>query len=203
MRMMTALALIVASVPAAYAAGPLQNESFIEQVGSKNDATISQKNGNNDQATVQAGKGNSVITDQVSKLVGGKNTSGNVQVGKDNTASTGQTNSPPNPLFTTATFTNNSFSAQFGNENDVVVGQKGGKNNQDTLQAGDRNEAGTAQTDKSVSPARSARRRRTRSPTSPTVRSWARSASRISPRSISSTARIPRRRSRPVPRTTR
>jgi len=152
MRMMTALALIVASAPAAYAAGPLKNESFIEQIGSKNDATISQKNGNNDQATFQAGKGNSVITDQVSKLVGGKNTSGNVQVGKGNSASTEQTNSPPNALFPTATFTNNSFSAQFGTKNNVIVGQKGGKNNQDTLQVGNKNESGVAQIDKSVSP---------------------------------------------------
>ena len=88
MRMMTALALIVASVPAAYAAGPFQNESFIEQIGTKNDATISQKSGNNKQATFQAGKGNSVITDQVNKAVTGTNTSGNFQVGKNNSVMT-------------------------------------------------------------------------------------------------------------------
>jgi hypothetical protein len=151
--MMTALALVVASAPAAYAAGPALNESFIDQIGTRNDATISQKNGNNAQATFQAGKNNSVITDQASKLAGGKNTSANIQIGKGNSASTEQTNSPPNPNFTTATFTNNSFSAQFGNGNDVDVSQKGGQNNQGTVQVGTRNESVVGQTDKSVTPA--------------------------------------------------
>src|SRR5215468_1284726 len=153
MRMMTALALIIVSVPAAYAADPFKNDSFIEQIGSRNDATISQKNGNNGQATFQAGKNNSVITDQVSNLAAGKNLSGNVQVGKGNTAFTLQTNTPPNADFTTATYTNKSFSAQFGVKNDVIVGQNGGQNNQDTLQAGDRNESGVVQTNKSATPA--------------------------------------------------
>ena len=84
----TALALVVASAPAAYAAGPALNELFIDQIGTRNDATISQKNGNNAQATFQAGKNNSVITDQVSKLAGGKNTSANIEIGKGNSAST-------------------------------------------------------------------------------------------------------------------
>ncbi|WP_407180569.1 hypothetical protein [Bradyrhizobium sp. STM 3562] len=150
---MTALALILVSAPAAYAAGSLTNESFIEQIGSGNDATITQKNGNNGQATFQAGKKNSVITDQVSKLAGGKNTSGNVQVGKGNTASTGQTNTPPNSQFTTATFTNNSFSGQYGTKNDVIVDQSGGKNSQGALQVGKKNVAGVAQSDTSVTAA--------------------------------------------------
>src|SRR5262249_51806111 len=103
--------------------------------------------------TFQAGKNNSVLTDQVSKLANGKNNSGNVQVGRGNTAATSQTNSPPNKNFTTADFTNNSFSAQFGVKNNVNVGQEGGKNSQATIQAGEKNDSAVAQTNKSVSPA--------------------------------------------------
>ena len=126
MRMMTALALVLASAPAAFAAGALSNESFIEQVGTKNDATITQQNGNNSQATFQAGKKNSVLTTQTSNLASGKNTSGNIQVGKDNTATTSQTNSAPNALATGVAYTNNSFSAQYGVKNNAIVGQDGG-----------------------------------------------------------------------------
>src|SRR5262245_20692354 len=118
MRMMTALALIIVSVPAAYAADPFKNDSFIEQMRTRNYSTISQTNGNNGQATFQAGKYNSVITDQVSNLAGGKNLSGNVQVGRGNTAATDQANTPPNADFTTATYANKSFNAQFGVKND-------------------------------------------------------------------------------------
>ncbi len=121
MKTMTALALVLASATAAHAAGSLNNESFIEQVGTKNDATISQQNGSNTQGTFQAGKGNSVLTQQLSNLPTGKNSSGNVQVGKDNTASTIQTNNAPNAFFTTATYTNNSFSSQFGTKNDATI----------------------------------------------------------------------------------
>src|ERR1700760_974986 len=114
MRMMTALALVLASAPAAYAAGALSNESFIEQVGTKNDATVNQQNRNNGQATFQVGKKNSVLTNQTDNLANGKNTSGNVQVGKNNTATTDQTNSAPSSLATGVAYTNNSFSAQYG-----------------------------------------------------------------------------------------
>jgi len=150
MRMMTALALILVSVPAAYAAGPLTNESFIEQIGNKNDATISQKNGNNGQATFQVGTKNSVITDQASKTGAGNNKSGNVQVGKNNSATTGQTSTLPNAGFLGTPFDNNSFSAQFGNGNNVIAAQKGGQNTQSTLEVGNKNTAAVAQTDKSV-----------------------------------------------------
>jgi hypothetical protein len=150
MRMMTALALILVSVPAAYGAGPLTNESFIEQIGNKNDATISQKNGNNGQATFQAGTKNSVITDQASKAGAGNNKSGNVQVGKNNSATTGQTSTLPNPGFLGTPYDNNSFSAQFGNGNSVIAAQKGGQNTQSTLEVGNKNTAAVAQTDKSV-----------------------------------------------------
>ena len=64
MKMMTALALVLASAPAAYAAGPNLNESFIEQVGAGNHATVSQNSGNDNQATFQAGKSNSVLSAQ-------------------------------------------------------------------------------------------------------------------------------------------
>jgi hypothetical protein len=149
MKMMTALALVLASAPAAYAAS-LDNESFIEQVGVHNTATVSQTNGNNAQGTFQAGKDNVVTTSQISKLATGKNTSGNVQVGNGNTASTVQTNTPPNPLFTTSTYTNNSFSAQYGVKNDSTVGQTGGQNTQGAIQAGKNNESIVSQSDTSV-----------------------------------------------------
>lgn len=142
MKTMTALALVLASASAAYAAGPHGNESFIEQVGAYNEAQISQKNGNNDQATFQAGAKNSVLTDQVSKLRRGQNSSGNVQVGQGNTASTSQVNKADAD---NARFTNNSFTAQFGTKNDSIVEQTGGKNDQGTLQIGDKNFAGVSQ----------------------------------------------------------
>ena len=66
MKMMTALTLVLANAPAAYAASAAPaNESFIEQIGVHNNATISQKHGNNNQATVQAGQFNGLSSTQV------------------------------------------------------------------------------------------------------------------------------------------
>jgi hypothetical protein len=152
MKTMTALALVIASAPAAYAASPL-NESFIDQIGTKNTATIAQQSGNNGQSTFQAGKKNSVTTGQLSQAPAGKNTSGNVQVGNKNTATTVQENTPPNSQFTTAPYANNSFSAQYGVKNDVTLLQTGGQNSQGTVQAGKKNESLVSQSDQSVTSA--------------------------------------------------
>ena len=113
MKMMTALALVLASAPAAYAAGPNLNESFIEQVGVHNNATISQKNGNNNQATFQAGKYNSVLSTQTGRQAGaGPNNSANVQIGNDNTALISQKNG-----------NNNQSTFQAGRANGVTTSQ--------------------------------------------------------------------------------
>ena len=140
MKMMTALALVLASAPAAYAAGPNLNESFIEQVGTHNNATISQKHGNNNQATSQTGQYNSVLSNQNGAAAGaGPNNSANVQVGNDNTAVISQKNG-----------SNNQSTFQAGRANAVTTSQVSklatGSNNSGNVQAGDFNTATTTQT---------------------------------------------------------
>jgi hypothetical protein len=113
MKMMTALALVLASAPAAYAAGPNLNESFIQQVGVHNNATVGQKNGNNNQATSQTGQFNSVLSTQNGAAAGATaNNSANVQVGNDNTAAISQKNG-----------SNNQSTSQTGRANAVVTSQ--------------------------------------------------------------------------------
>ena len=111
MKMMTALALILASAPAAYAAGSNLNESFIEQIGTSNTATVGQKNGNNNQATTQTGQFNSVLSTQNGAAAGATpNNSANVQIGNDNTALISQKNG-----------SNNQATSQTGRANAVVT----------------------------------------------------------------------------------
>ena len=113
MKMMTALALVLASAPAAYAASAAPaNESFIEQIGVHNNAKVSQKHGNNNQATVQAGQLNSVLSTQAGATAAAANNSANFQVGNDNTATISQKNG-----------NNNQGTFQAGRANDVKTTQ--------------------------------------------------------------------------------
>ena len=131
---------------------PGSNNSANVQTGSDNTALISQKDGNNNQGTFQAGHANAVVTTQVSRLADGKNNSGNVQDGDYNSAVTTQTNSAPNPQATGVAYSNNAFSSQFGSGNSTYVTQKGGQNNQAAVQGGIGNMSVVTQTDKAITP---------------------------------------------------
>jgi len=137
MKMMTALALVLASAPAAYAAGMHENESFIQQVGSTNHANVSQTKGNNNQATAQTGQANSVQSTQASGSRFTDN-SANVQVGNVNTAQITQNKG-----------NNNQSTFQVGRANGVTTTQTGklvnGENNSGNIQVGEFNSANTTQ----------------------------------------------------------
>ncbi len=146
MKMMTALALVLASAPAAYAASAVPaKESFIEQIGVHNNATVSQKRGNNNQATVQAGKFNSVLSTQKGGTAAAANNSANYQVGSDNTATISQKNG-----------NNNQGTFQAGRANNVTTTQVSklatGLNSSGNVQVGEFNQAATSQTNSAPNP---------------------------------------------------
>ena len=68
MKMMTALALVLASAPAAYAASPTPNESFIQQIGTQNSATIKQKNGQLTAGDVGTNQRRALLSNPVGEL---------------------------------------------------------------------------------------------------------------------------------------
>ena len=119
---------------------------YIEQLGTSNTATIGQKNGNNNQATVQTGKFNSVLSAQNGAAAGATaNNSANVQTGNDNTALISQKNG-----------SNNQATNQAGRANAVTTSQVSnlptGLNNSGNVQAGDFNTAMTTQTNSAPNP---------------------------------------------------
>src|SRR5262249_41668497 len=99
---------------------------------------VSQKNGNNNQATFQAGKYNSVLSTQAGGTPG-TNNSANVQIGTDNTATISQKDG-----------NNNQGTFQAGHANGVTTSQDSklanGQNNSGNVQVGDYNSAVTTQT---------------------------------------------------------
>lgn len=99
MNKVAVLALVLASATSAHAA---DNESFIDQIGTSNAATIAQENGNNTQGTLQVGKANIAITSQTGSAIPAASTDGSFigQFGSKNEAVTSQT---------TADHTGNSF----------------------------------------------------------------------------------------------